>query len=137
MMPNRFGYRTSFNARLVCTICVVLISFSQARGDETGSSPAPTPPPLLQHLVLTGKVTGMGVAQLEPGATPQVSFYLEPSDSNAGMKSVLIVIPAPRFYCTDGERATLEGDLSPAKDAFPPILLSPKLLSCNEAAVPQ
>ena len=86
-------------------------------------------------MILTGTVKSMGDSQLEARETPQVSFYLDTSDFDSRPQSILVVIPATRFPCRDGALAILEGDVSPADEFFPLILLSPKVLSCDGVKV--
>jgi hypothetical protein len=70
-----------------------------------------TPQSSLRHIVLTGQAKSVGAGQIEPGATPQVSFYLEIDDKRLGHRAVLIVIAQPLFLCAEGLRATMEAIL--------------------------
>jgi hypothetical protein len=127
--------------RLIRWHVVLLIAADVIGGCATEAAPPATraSTPLrspLRHVIATGMVTALGVSQQEPGATPQNSFYLRTIGSDGAAQAILVVMPAPRFPCLEGARASLEGDLSPADALFPLTLLAPKVLSCNGVKVP-
>jgi hypothetical protein len=117
--------------RIVLALDTILMTSAFAGEGGAGAPDAHARKAALRHIVVSGRVRSMGVSQLEPGATPQASFYLDPDDADAGSPPILVVIPWPRFPCMDGMRAELEGDFSPTESFFPPILLSPEVLSCD------
>jgi len=80
------------------------------------------------HVVLTGVIRSLGVLQTEPSETPQTSFMLVTTE--LGMRRELLVMIPGRTFCFEGERATVEGDLTPAEAPFPDMLLDARLASC-------
>ncbi len=91
-----------------------------------GAEARRSPPARLHRVVVTGTVTSLHKSTEEPGAALQATFHLR-----TPTQSILVSMPAIEFMCFKGARATLEGDLAPADDVFPPILLAAKLLSCE------
>jgi hypothetical protein len=100
-------------------------------------APPPSPPrdgparPRLVHRIITGVVTHYGVVQEEPAQTPQATLYLRPQGSPRRSRGFLVVLPAYRFGCGEGDIATMEGDDEPAANGFPEMLVDARLLSCN------
>jgi hypothetical protein len=89
------------------------------------------PRPQLVHRVVTGVVTNLGMVQEEPAQTPQATFYLRPQGAPRRSRGMLVVLPAYRFPCGEGEIATIEGDYEPSANGFPAMLVDARLLSCK------
>ena len=102
------------------------------------TKPAPQPDldqrrPALVHETLTGIVKSLGVVQEEPAETPQAVFYLTVQGPDGRAADVLVSMPAMSFHCLEGQRATLEGDVSAGDKDLPTILMSARLVSCGSA----
>jgi hypothetical protein len=106
----------------------------------TPVQPKPTPRPDadparpgLVHETLTGIVRSLGVVQEEPAETPQASFYLMVRGPNGRTVDVLVSLPAQALHCSEGELATLEGDVAAADRDMPTLLMQARTLSCGPA----
>jgi len=121
--------------RVVLLIAAVIIGGCATAAAPTALRASAPPRSPLRRVTVTGTVSTSRVSQQEPGATPQISFYLRPTGSDGTAQAILVVIPETRFPCFEGARATLEGDLSPADALFPLTLLAAKMLSCNGVKV--
>lgn len=113
----------------------VFLTAPAAAETRTDSRQAQASPTVRRHMVLTGRVKVVGISQLEPGAMRQVTYYLETGGSGPAAEPALVIVAQPNFSCTDGARATVEGDFSPAETPFPPMLFSPKILACDGVPV--
>ena len=87
--------------------------------------------PRFVHKKLTGTVKAFGIVQEEPAETPQANFYLQVREPDGRLKDILVSMPEYDFPCSEGERATLVGDLTPDDAKMPTVLLSARLVSCK------
>ena len=104
------------------------------------TKPRPTPEPDaepgrpgLVHETLTGTIKSVGVVQEEPGETPQAVFYLTVVGADGHPADVLVGMPAQAFHCSQGDRATLEGDVGADEKDSPSVLMRAHILSCGPA----
>lgn len=118
--------------RILLTFCVLAVSVSfigwPALAENDGGGVRLN---TLPHEALTGTVRSLGIVQEEPGATPQVNFYLDVARAVGTIEAVLISMPVDRPHCSEGERAVIEGDFVAADSIFPAMLFSPHVTSCN------
>ena len=85
--------------------------------------------PGVRATVVSGVIRDLGVAQEEPTAQPQATFFLDVVQPDGQTISVLTVLPAP-IPCVEGEHATLTGQVD--NQGFGgPMLLWPHILSCG------
>lgn len=90
--------------------------------------------PRLLHQKLTGTVTSLGIVQEEPAETPQATFNLQVREWHGKSKDIIVSMPAHKFLCNKGDRATLVGDLLPDDAEMPAVLTSPRLVACSRRA---
>ena len=118
--------------RTLLTFCFLAVSVisvgwpALAENDGGGAAPKTLP-----HETLTGTVRSLGIVQEEPGATPQVNFYLDVTKADGAVEAVLVSMPVDRPFCSEGELAVIEGDFVAADSTFPAMLFSPHVVSCN------
>ena len=132
MAEDRGKKKKMFEVRIALTFCFIAVSVisvgwpALAENDGGGAGPKKLP-----HETLTGTVRSLGIVQEEPGATPQVNFYLDVTEADGNVEAVLISMPVYRPFCSEGELAVIEGDLAAADATFPAMLFSPHVVSCN------
>ncbi len=88
--------------------------------------PATLPPAWSSRAVtIAGVIRSLRESQMEPAAAAQASFML----ARPHRPPVVVVLPAP-IPCLEGDRAVIAGELTEGQ-GLPPVLLSPRILSCR------